>query len=107
MKHVPLLALATLLLVIFGTVLASLAHAHDWMPESMRYCCNDKDCKPYPREAIEHRPEGWVIKSTGQVFPDGSKDVHINPRPDLGEVWICHPSYMSRAMCILINPEGS
>lgn len=87
--------------------LCSQAMAHDWMPQSMRYCCDDRDCLPYPREAVEHTAEGWVIKSTGQVFPDGSPDIHPNVRPDLAPVWICQPAWMTQARCILVSPEGS
>lgn len=84
------------------------AAAHDWMPPHTRYCCNDKDCLPYSRDAIERTTAGWVIRATGQVFPDGSPDIHVNERPDLGEVWICiMPHEAPKARCIFILPEGS
>jgi len=87
---------------------ACVARAHDWMPPHTKYCCNDKDCLPYPRAALERTQDGWVVKSTGQLFPDGSPDIHVNERPDIGEVWICVLPYEApKARCIFILPEGS
>lgn len=89
-------------------LLATPAMAHDWMPPHTKYCCNDKDCLPYPRAALERTQDGWVVKSTGQLFPDGSPDIHVNERPDIGEVWICVLPYEApKARCIFILPEGS
>lgn len=73
----------------------------------MRYCCDDRDCLPYEREAVQRTVGGWVIKKTGQVFKDGSPDIHPNPRPDLAPVWICQPAWKPEATCIMISPEGS
>jgi len=93
--------------VLLGMLVGCAAFAHDWMPPSMCYCCDDRDCLPYPREALERTTGGWVIKATGQVFPDGSPDIHPNVRPDLSPVWICQPAWMTQARCIMVSPEGS
>lgn len=103
----PYLGLA---IALCGAILfhACAAMAHDWMPLNTRYCCNDKDCLPYSRDALERTQDGWVVKATGQLFPDGSPDIHVNQRPDIGEVWICIlPHEAPRARCIFILPEGS
>ena len=83
------------------------AYAHDWMPLESRWCCNQRDCLPHPRSAIDRTPDGWVIKRTGQLFPNGSDKVYPNPRTDLGEVWICHMPTEPQARCIFVLPEGS
>lgn len=98
-----------LAIALAGVILihACTARAHDWMPQSMRYCCDDRDCLPHPREALERTSGGWVVKATGQVFPDGSPDIHPNLRPDLAEVWIYQAPWMAQARCIMVSPEGS
>ncbi len=106
-EQIPLMAAAVLMLVLVVALLASVANAHDWMPQSMRYCCDDRNCLPHPREALERTAGGWVVKATGQIFPDGSPDIHPNLRPDLAPVWICQPPWMTQARCIMVSPEGS
>lgn len=87
--------------------LSARTHAHDWMPEETRWCCNNRDCLPHPREAITRTPDGWVIRSTGQLFRDGDRGVYPNFAPDVGEAWICKLPYEEKARCIFILPEGS
>ena len=97
----------TVLAIIASIFLANLARAHDWMPPETKWCCNDRDCLPYPREAVTRTNEGWVVKSTGQIFKDGDRGVYPNYRPDLGEVWICRMPTEPVARCLFILPEGS
>lgn len=107
-EHIPLLAMAVLVLVIFGAVLSSMARAHPWMTlPGMNWCCNERDCKPQPRGAVERVVGGWRIKSTGQVFPDGDGRLYPNLRPDLSPVWICHMPTEPKARCLMVSPEGS
>lgn len=83
------------------------ALAHDWMPPETKWCCNNRDCLPHPKSAVERTLDGWVIKSTGQLFKDGERGIYPNSAPDVAEVWICHMPHESLARCIFILPEGS
>ena len=95
------------IVAILAAMVAWSASAHDWMPPETQWCCNNKDCKPHPRSAVDRTSEGWVIKQTGQLFRDGERGVYPNYAPDQGEVWICHMPYEPKARCIFVLPEGS
>ena len=99
---------ALILIALVCTQFPRVSHAHDWFPEDAKWCCTpNRDCKPYPREALTRTLDGWVVKSTGQLFKDGARGVYPNERPDLGEVWICKLEWEPEARCIFIQPEGS
>jgi hypothetical protein len=42
-------------------------------------CCSDYDCREVADAAIEERPEGYVIKVTGEVIPMTSGKVRTSP----------------------------
>lgn len=57
------------------------AHAHD-ANSGWTYplaCCSDFDCREVAADAIEERPEGYVIKVTGEVVPMSSRKVRNSP----------------------------
>jgi hypothetical protein len=83
------------------------AWGHDWMPPESRWCCDNKDCHPFPRDAVERTGDGWVIRSTGQIFRDGERGIYPNYAPDVGEVWICRLPTEPQARCLFVLPEGS
>lgn len=99
------------LAIALGGVLAlhsCAARAHDWMPHETRWCCDNRDCLPYPKSAVTRTDEGWQITETGQLFKDGERGIYPNYAPDVGEVWICRMPYEApKARCIFILPEGS
>lgn len=42
------------------------AWGHSWYSAA---CCSDRDCKPLPAGAVELTPGGWLIKETGETWP--------------------------------------
>ncbi len=59
----------------------TVAVAHE-APSGWRYpyaCCSDRDCQQVSNAAIEERPEGYVIKVTGEVLPYTDKRVRNSP----------------------------
>jgi len=41
------------------------ATAHEWYDP---WCCNNRDCKPYPAESVTETPVGYRL-ATGEVVP--------------------------------------
>lgn len=67
-------AALTLWLLVWAGVLLFLAawslpaRAHDWYPQS---CCSGQDCYPMSWDEIDVTPDGYVVKSTGELIPFG------------------------------------
>lgn len=86
---VTLLVLAAAVLAGAWLFLAvSDASAHDALPTAMQLegwsypfsCCSGYDCREVPEKAISERPEGYVIKRTGEVI--AYSDHRIKNSPD-------------------------
>jgi|CXWL01.1.fsa_nt_gi hypothetical protein len=97
--------------VIVAVLLASgirAAFGHDWMSQDQKsYCCNDRDCKPYPREKVKRTADGWFIPEFNHLFPNSSGRVYSNPRPDLSEIFLCKLEWEDKPRCLFVQPEGS
>lgn len=64
------------------------AAAHD-APLGWSYpfsCCSGYDCREVPAKKVGTRPEGYVIKNTGEVL--AYSDTRLKPSPD-GEFHWC------------------
>ena len=94
-------------------LLGAPASAHEWLELDQKWCCNEKDCKAHPREAVTRTLGGWIVEYNKQFFPDGAplKDgdprLYYTPRSAPGSVWICHVPGEPKARCLFVLPEGS
>lgn len=89
------------------------AQAHDAMPTAAQpngwtypfACCSGYDCREVSDKAISERPEGYVIKGTGEVV--GYSDARIKQSPD-GEYHWCSVagSNEGRTICLFVPPRG-
>ena len=87
--------------------LATPAAAHDWIPDGLKWCCDDKDCLPFPRSAVKRTAEGYVLQSTNQLFRYGDRGLRFDvPFPYDGVV-ICRPAISPEAKCLFLHPEGT
>ena len=83
------------------------ASAHD-APTGWKYpyaCCSGIDCRPVSKKQISERPEGFVIKKTGEVI--ASSDTRLRDSPD-GEYHWCSVAgeETSRTICLFVPPRG-
>ena len=93
--------------------LAPRALAHDAkptsaMPQGWSYpysCCSGIDCREVSAKAISERPEGYVIKGTGEVV--AYSDTRIKDSPD-GEYHWCSVAGAndSRTICLFVPPNS-
>ena len=92
---------------------AGTAHAHDAVPTSAKpqgwsypfACCSGYDCREVSAKAISERPEGYVIKGTGEVV--AYSDTRLKDSPD-GEYHWCSVSGAddSRTICLFVPPPS-
>ncbi|WP_246685969.1 hypothetical protein [Mesorhizobium sp. B2-4-6] len=90
------------------------AHAHDAKPTSLlpqgwKYpfaCCANFDCKEVPQSSIGERPEGYVIKGTGEVIAYADK--RIKDSPDGEFHWCAHQAGLDagKTICLFVPPKG-
>ncbi len=102
-----------LAVAVFLALLASPVEAHDAMPTAAQpngwtypfACCSGYDCREVSDKAISERPEGYVIKGTGEVV--GYADARIRQSPD-GEYHWCSVagSNEGRTICLFVPPRG-
>ena len=97
-------AFAPLLLLAFNP---SPAFAHD-APKGWSYpfsCCSGFDCREVPAQAISEKPEGYVIKGTGEVV--SYADARLKSSPD-GEYHWCSVAGAndSRTICLFVPPHS-
>lgn len=93
--------------------LADPASAHDAkptaaMPNGWKYpfsCCSGYDCREVSAKAISERPEGYVIKGTGEVV--AYSDARLKDSPD-GEFHWCSVAGAndSRTICLFVPPRS-
>ncbi|CCV13468.1 hypothetical protein [Mesorhizobium sp. STM 4661] len=92
---------------------ASSALAHDAkptaaMPQGWSYpfsCCSGYDCREVSQTSISERPEGYVIKGTGEVV--AYSDARIKNSPD-GEYHWCSVAGANdgRTICLFVPPPS-
>lgn len=97
----------------FPAFLALPAAAHEAMPTAAQpngwtypfACCSGYDCREVSDKAISERPEGYVIKGTGEVV--GYADARVRQSPD-GEYHWCSVagSNEGRTICLFVPPRG-
>ncbi|QPC93303.1 hypothetical protein [Mesorhizobium sp. INR15] len=106
-----------LLFSLFATcaiaVLATPACAHDAkptaaMPQGWTYpfsCCSGYDCREVSQTSISERPDGYVIKGTGEVV--AYSDKRIKNSPD-GEYHWCSVagSNDGKTICLFVPPSS-
>lgn len=84
------------------------AGAHE-APTGWKYpwsCCSNLDCKEVEAQAISERPEGYVIKSTGEVVAYADK--RIKDSPDGEYHWCAHQAGLDagHTICLFVPPKG-
>lgn len=111
---ITLLALVTAVVVgAWVLLIASHARAHDALPTAARphgwsypfSCCSGYDCREVAYNAIAERPEGYVIKGTGEVitYTDG----RIKNSPDGVFHWCSvGGSNDGHTICLFVPPRG-
>ena len=89
------------------------AHAHDALPTAAKpqgwsypfACCSGYDCREVSSKAISERPEGYVIKGTGEVV--AYSDKRLKDSPD-GEYHWCSVSGAddTKTICLFVPPPS-
>jgi len=110
MRALAIFWLASCSGVVVGVAAAS---AHDALPTAAKpqgwsypfYCCSGYDCRSVPQTAISERPEGYVIKGTGEVVT--YRDTRLKDSPD-GEYHWCSVSGAdnTRTICLFVPPRS-
>jgi len=103
-------------LAVLGTLAALSARpalAHDALPTAAQpngwsypfSCCSGYDCRAVSEKAISERPEGYVIKGTGEVV--AYSDTRVKNSPD-GEFHWCSVAGANdgRTICLFVPPRG-
>jgi hypothetical protein len=83
------------------------AMAHD-APKGWTYpyaCCSGYDCRQVASRAVSERPEGYVIRGTGEVV--SYRDKRLRTSPD-GEFHWCSVagSNDGRTICLFVPPRS-
>ncbi|MCF6119133.1 hypothetical protein L2449_19960 [Mesorhizobium muleiense] len=94
-------------------VFAASALAHDATPTEAKpqgwsypfSCCSGYDCRAVSQTSISERPEGYVIKGTGEVV--GYSDARIKNSPD-GEYHWCSVAGANdgKTICLFVPPSS-
>ncbi len=89
------------------------AAAHDAIPTSAKpqgwsypfSCCSGYDCREVSSRQISEKPEGYVIKGTGEVVT--YSDARLKDSPD-GEFHWCSVAGAddSRTICLFVPPRS-
>ncbi|TGQ31891.1 MULTISPECIES: hypothetical protein [unclassified Mesorhizobium] len=105
--------LSTLFAAGMIAVLSAPAFAHDAtptaaMPQGWSYpfsCCSGYDCREVSQTSISERPEGYVIKGTGEVV--AYSDKRIKNSPD-GEYHWCSVAGANdgKTICLFVPPPS-
>ena len=68
-------------------------------------CCSGMDCREVAGNSIAERPEGYVIKGTGEVL--GYRDTRLKVSPD-GEYHWCSVAGAdnTRTICLFVPPKA-
>jgi hypothetical protein len=84
------------------------AWSHD-APTGWKYpwaCCSNMDCRQLAAGELEERPEGYVIRSTGELV--GYRDPRVKDSPDGLLHWCAHPAGADagHTICLFVPPKG-
>jgi len=106
--------LFSLLAVEIIAALTATATAHDAQPtaatpQGWKYpfaCCANFDCKEVPQSSISERPEGYVIKGTGEVV--AYSDKRVKNSPDGEYHWCAHQAGLDagKTICLFVPPPS-
>ncbi|WP_027170412.1 hypothetical protein [Mesorhizobium sp. WSM3224] len=106
--------LFSLLAVEMIAALMATATAHEAqptaaMPQGWKYpfaCCANYDCKEVPQSSISERPEGYVIKGTGEVVAYADK--RVKNSPDGEYHWCAHQAGLDagKTICLFVPPPS-
>ncbi|MER9343112.1 hypothetical protein NKI41_20380 [Mesorhizobium sp. M0601] len=104
---------AAVVLIAAAIPFAASALAHDAkptaaMPQGWSYpfsCCSGYDCREVSQTSISERPEGYVIKGTGEVV--AYSDKRIKNSPD-GEYHWCSVAGANdgKTICLFVPPSS-
>ena len=93
--------------------MAAPAAAHDAKPTAARpqgwsypfSCCSGYDCREVSSKQVSEKPEGYVIKGTGEVV--AYSDARLKDSPD-GEYHWCSVAGAddSRTICLFVPPRS-
>ena len=111
--NLPRLLIPGFAVAIVAAGMASSAAAHDAKPTSARpqgwsypfSCCSGYDCREVSSKQISEKPEGYVIKGTGEVV--AYSDTRLKDSPD-GEFHWCSVAGAddSRTICLFVPPRS-
>ncbi len=96
----------TLLLVFLPAM--ALAHGDAaWIQHNPAYlmrianthCCDESHCHRVPADFVRRTAEGWIVRSTGQVFLDGRQGLYQSVDDDW---WACGAD--DNVWCLFIAP---
>lgn len=98
---------AALLFILIAGMLSRPAHSHD-APKGWSYpyaCCSGIDCREVSSKAIGEKPEGYVIKGTGELLAHA--DTRLKDSPD-GEYHWCSGAGADdgRTICLFVPPPA-
>ena len=95
-------------------VLTVPAAAHDAkptaaMPQGWSYpfaCCANYDCKEVPQSSVGERPDGYVIKGTGEVVAYSDKRVKHSPAGEYH--WCAQQAGLDagKTICLFVPPPS-
>ena len=105
--------LFSLLATAMLALLSAPAFAHDAKPTAAKplgwsypfSCCSGYDCRAVSQTSISERPEGYVIKGTGEVV--AYSDKRIKNSPD-GEYHWCSVAGANdgKTICLFVPPQS-
>ena len=107
-------AFAVLAAVLSASILVAYpAPAHEALPTAAMpfgwnypsSCCSGIDCRQVSEKAISERPDGYVIKNTGEVV--AYNDNRVKNSPDGVYHWCSVAGANdSRTVCLFVPPKG-
>ena len=100
------LRLAAVAALALPLTVGSAATAHDWYPYT---CCSDQDCHPISETDVTAGPDGWVIRSTGEVIGYDDQRVRVTPKTADHAFHRCSPEGrpQGRTICLFVPQFGS
>ena len=112
-RTLPRLLISGFAAAILAVGMPGPAAAHDAKPTAARpqgwsypfSCCSGYDCREVSSKAISEKPEGYVIKGTGEIV--AYSDGRLKNSPD-GEYHWCSVAGAddSRTICLFVPPRS-